>query len=205
MTYYQSQEWMEETDQLPSRYEIYEDYCCEILIELDEYNFSIENHFNKKSDTDINEHLVYLYLKFLDYIDLGIIEIEIQDIFRILIFSIMDNTKLSQNKTIEILDKYISYGFIIEKLVDNKENKNNIIIQFANNQKYKVVDYLLTMYPHKLKSIQNVQTSDEESINLIINKLKKHTENIINEKFFKNDYKDVLNLIIEFNFNYFGN
>ena len=62
------------------------------------------------------------------------------------------------------------------------KDKNNIIIQFANNQKYKVVDHLLTMYPHKLKSIQNVQTSDEKSINLIINKLKKHTENIINEK-----------------------
>jgi hypothetical protein len=205
MTYYQSQEWMEETDQLPSHYEIYEDYCYAILTELDEYNFSIENNFNDKSDTDINEHLVYLYSKFLDYIDLGLIEIEIQDIFRILIFSIIDNTKLTQNKTIEILDKYISYGFIIEKFVDNKEDKNNIIIQFANDQKYKVVDHLLTMYPHKFKSIQNVQTSDEESIHLIINKLKKHTENIINEKFFKNNYKDVLNLIIEFNLNYFGN
>jgi hypothetical protein len=67
MTYYQSQEWMEETDQLPSQDEILEYTRSQILDEINNYIYRINNTNN--IEEEINNTFYELYISYLDNIE----------------------------------------------------------------------------------------------------------------------------------------
>tara|TARA_B100000929_G_scaffold223602_2_gene179959 strand:- start:3197 stop:3766 length:570 start_codon:yes stop_codon:yes gene_type:complete len=189
MAYYQSQEWMEETDQLPSRDEVLEYTRSQILDEINNYN-------TNNTEEEINNTFYELYINFLNNIEEDDI-IYMQEVFDDIIFNIIDNSHLTQDTIIKILEKYISHGFIIENFVDNPDDKNNIIMQFATNyQRYKVIDYLLSTYPKRF---------DDTSIKLIIKNLKTYTKKVLNQNFFKQNNQDVLQIIINQSYDYFEN
>lgn len=191
MAYFFSQEWMEETDQLPSRDEILEYTRSQILDEINNYNTNTNN-----TEEEINNTFYELYINFLNNIEEDDV-IYIQEVFDDIIFNIIDNSYLTQDTIIKILEKCISHGFIIENFVDNPDDKNNIIMQFATNyQRYKVIDHLLSTYPKRF---------DDISIKFIIQNLKIYTKKVLNQKFFKQNNQDVLQIIINQSYDYFGN
>lgn len=202
MSYYYSQEWMEETDQIPPRDEILEYNRSQILDEVENYTLQINN--KNYIEKEINKTFYHLYINYLDYIDEDDV-IYMQEVFVDIIFNIVYNNYLTQDTIIQILEKYISHGFIIEKFVDNADDKTNIIILFANNQRYKVIDYLLSKYSYKFECIKYKKNCDDISINSIIQNLKIDAKNILNQNFFKQNNQDVLQIIIKQSYNYFKN
>ncbi len=204
MAYYQSQEWMEETDQLPSQDEILEYTRSQILDEINNYIYRINN--TNYIEEEINNTFYELYISYLDNIEEPEDVFYMQEIFDDVIFSIIDNSYLTQDTIIRILEKYISYGFWIERFVDNPDDKNNIIMLFAaNSQRYKVIDYLLLTYPKRFECIMHQKNCDDISIKLIIQNLKTYVKKILNQNFFKQNNQDVLQIIINQSYNYFGN
>ena len=198
MAYYQSQEWMEETDQLPSRDEVLEYTRSQILDEINNYN-------TNNTEEEINNTFYELYINFLNNIEEDDI-IYMQEVFDDIIFNIIDNSHLTQDTIIKILEKYISHGFIIENFVDNPDDKNNIIMQFATNyQRYKVIDHLLSTYPKKFECIKYQKNCDDTSIVFIIQNLKTYAKKILNQNLFKQNNQDVLQIIINQSYDYFGN
>ena len=201
MAYYQSQEWMEETDQLPSRDEVLEYTRSQILDEIYNYIYRINN--TNYIEEEINNTFYELYINFLNNIEEDDV-IYMQEVFDDIIFNIIDNSHLTQDTIIKILEKYISHGFIIENFVDNPNDKNNIIMQFATNyQRYKVIDHLLSKYPKKFECIKYQKNCDDTSIVFIIQNLKTYAKKILNQNLFKQSNQDILQIIINQSYDYF--
>ncbi len=204
MAYYQSYEWLEETDQLPPQDEILEYTRSQILDEINNYIYRINN--TNYIEEEINNTFYELYISYLDNIEEPEDVFYMQEVFDDVIFSIIYNSYLTQNTIIQILEKYISHGFWIERFVDNPDDKNNIIMQFATNyQRYKVIDHLLSTYPKKFECIKYQKNCDDTSIVFIIQNLKTYAKKILNQNLFKQNNQDVLQIIINQSYDYFGN
>ena len=183
MSYYQTQEWREETGEA--------DLWTDALR---------ENQLEQLLDGDFgaDEALVDLYL---EAIAPPFHHPEcVEEVLTILV----TDRRLSGPEMVRILDACAQTGLRLEDVVDNDEDKNNLVLQFINEGRYDVADHLLTHYGAGFAPLKDIRSTDDASINSHLGELKKVTGREINRNFLKGCYQPVGDLITGFSLGYFS-
>ena len=181
-------ELMQDADMLPDEDEIREIIFEETMERINQYESTQGNCELFDYYMDIRDHIIpdYLYEDNCDKLNT-------------LIMSIFDHFDfLNDNEIIRIIQYYEEYGVKLHKIVDNKEDNNNIIIIFLNQKKYNIVHQLLTL-PSLAKHFDTIRkdlNSDGQSINSLLKEWKTKMSLEI-AKYTNYQNADIVNMIIE--------
>ena len=117
---------------------------------------------------------------------------------------LVTDRRLSGPEVCRVLDACAQTGLRLEGVVDNDEDKNNLVLQFINEGRYDVADHLLTHHAAGFAPLKDIRSTDDVSINSHLGELKKVTGREINRNFLKGCYQPVGDLITGFSLGYFS-